>query len=350
MKAVSINDMRRVLPVRLVVLLLMTCLGREGYADPVNTGVRNPASENSGLGYLTAPSLSPGHILRPSSIFVLPVLGVKGTERLDFDFHWGNVWNYKPDQFMIDGEWIRSNFRYSYALKDTLSVGFVVPVIGRTGGFADSAIENFHSVFGLGNSNRETFPRNRSLITVNRQGEVYHVAEGESWGIGDVSAFMALRLTEGSRVFPAISVQGEVFLPSGDQDELRGMGAPAIALSTVASKRLGGSAFLSFLGLGFQYCDADDIAVIKFRNEQFSGLAGVEYQYSKSFCLLVQYLISSPVARDYFAFSEPSHEVSAGIKWRSRRDSSVEIAIVENVAVFQNSADIGIHFAYGRSF
>ena len=338
-----------VLSLRLGAMLCMGCLGRSGNASPVFSGSGSDPGDNTGLGYLSAPSLSPGHILRPSSIFVLPVLGAKGAERLDFDFHWGNVWNYQPDEFMIDGEWIRSSLRYSYALKDTLSVGLAVPIIGRTGGFADSTIESFHNAFKLGNGERDSFPQNKSRIILNAKGESYPVAEGESWGIGDVSAFVAMRITEGTRVRPAITVQGEVFLPSGDQEELRGMGAPAIALSSVASKRLGGSSFISFLGLGFQYCDSDNIGVIEFRDEQFSGLAGLEYQWSKSFCLLVQYLISSPVAKDYYAFSEPSHEVSAGVKWRAGHDSALELAVVENVAVFQNSADIGIHLAFGRS-
>jgi len=330
-----------------ILFIGFTCL--EGNASPVYSEADDIPCENIGLGYLAAPSLSPGHILRPSSIFALPVLGAKGTERMDFDFHWGNVWNYKPNQFMIDGEWIRSSLRYSYALQDTLSVGLAVPMIGRTGGFADSTIENFHSAFGLGNANRTGFPRNRSLVTVNEKGVPYTVAEGESWGIGDVSAFVASCLTEGTRYLPAITVQGEVSLPSGDQDELRGMGAPAISLSSVASKRLGGSPIILFLGGGFQYCESDDMAIIQFYNVQYSGLAGAEYQYSKSFCLLLQYLISSPVAKDYFAFSEPSHEVSAGFKWRWGHDTVLELAMVENIVVFQNSADIGIHLAYGRS-
>jgi hypothetical protein len=332
-----------------VAVLLMGFSCGDGWASPRNVGSGVSADDNTGLGYLTAPSLSPGHILRPSSIFILPMLDAKGTERIDFDLHWANVWNYKSDQYLIDGEWIRSNIRYSYALKDSLSVGLTLPIIGRTGGFADSTIENFHSAFRLGNANRDTTPRNQSLITVTDGGDTYTVVEGESWGIGDVSAFAVTRITDGSSVCPAVTIQGEVSFPTGDQRELRGMGAPALSVSTVASKRLGKSSFIQFLGAGFQYCDSDDITVIRFRNEQFSGLAGLEYQYSGTFCLLIQYLVSSPVAENYYAFSKPCHEVSAGFKWRVGRNTVMELAVVENVVVFQNSEDIGIHLAFGRS-
>jgi hypothetical protein len=249
---------------------------------------------------------------------------------------------------MIDGEWIRSTLRYSYSLKDYVSVGIALPVVGRTGGFTDYMIEDFHNAFQLGNARRDEFPRNRSRVTFRNHQSAYTVAEGESWGMGDISAFMAAQLTQGTVLLPAITVQCEVFSASGDQNELRGNGAAAFALSAVASKRLGASPFVSFMGAGVQYCDSDDILAIEIRDEQYSGMLGLEYHYSPSLGLLVQYLISSPVARNYYAFSEPSHEVSVGFKWHFGRASSLQLAIVENVAVFKNSADIGVHFALGR--
>lgn len=349
MNIFSIKDRSRGSGVRAGIMLAVACGCLAGDPRPVSAGCGDVSGENTGLGYLTAPSLSPGHILRPSSIFVLPTPGAKGAERLDFDFHWGNVWNYTPDKFMIDGEWLRSSLRYSYALKETVSVGVAVPVVGRMGGFTDPAIETFHKSFGLGDGGQKDFPANQSRIAFNTSGATNVVAEGDSWGLGDLSVFGTAQLTPGTHVWPAVTVQAELFFPTGDQDQLRGMGSPAIALSSAASKRLGASPFISFLGLGFQYCDSEDLSVIEFHNEQYSGLVGLEYQYSRTFCLLVQYLISSPVATDYYAFSESCHEVSAGIKWRVENGSSFELAVVENIAVFKNSADIGLHLAYGRN-
>lgn len=62
---------------------------------------------NTGLGYLTAPSLAPGHFLMPASFFVLPEFGINGANRFDVDVHWANVWNYDPDNYVIDTEWVR---------------------------------------------------------------------------------------------------------------------------------------------------------------------------------------------------------------------------------------------------
>jgi len=305
--------------------------------------------DNIGLGYLTAPSLSPGHILRPSSLFVLPAGGPEGSRRIDFDVHWANIWNYEPDEYLIDGEWVRSNIRFSYALKDTLSLGVAVPIIGRTGGFADPLIENFHNTFHFGNANRDEFPQNRYLISAYTNGGSRTIVKGDSWGIGDVSLFMAARISEGNGILPALLVQGQISLPSGDEYELRGLGAPSIAISTVASKRLGGSPFILFGGLGFQYCPADDINGLELHNEEWAGLAGLEYQYTPALSLIAQCLVSSPVAKDYYAFSDPTHEVSVGFKWRVTRHTTMEFAVVENILIFNNSADIGVHLCFGRN-
>ncbi len=305
--------------------------------------------DNIGLGYLTAPSMSPGHILRFSSLFVLPAGGPEGSRRIDFDVHWANIWNYEADEYMIDGEWIRSNIRFSYALEDTLSFGLAVPIIGRTGGFADPLIEQFHNTFHFGNANRDEFPQNRSLISGYTNGGSHIVTEGDSWGIGDVSLFMVSRISNGNGILPAVLVQGQISLPSGDENELRGLGAPSIALSAVASKRLGGSPFILFGGLGFQYCPADDIADLELHHEEWAGLAGLEYQCTSALSLVAQYLGSSAVAKDYFAFSDPTHEVSVGFKWRIMRDTTMEFAMVENILIFDNSADIGVHLCFGRN-
>ena len=263
------------------------------------------------------------------------------------DLHWANIWNYRPDEYLIDGEWIRSNIRLTYAQTDALSYGIAVPIVGRTGGFADPLIEDFHKAFRLGNANRQDFPQNRSLVSIRTDGVDHTIVEGESWGIGDVSGFVSSRLTEGTRVLPAITVQAQVSLPSGDKDELRGTGAASAALGAVVSKRLGDSPFLMFGGVGSEYCPADEIAGVEVHKDDWSGLGGITYEYSPTLSVIAQYLVSSAVAKEAFAFSKPCHEVSVGLKWRVTAQGILEFAVVENVAIFENSADIGVHLCFG---
>ncbi|OGV70322.1 MAG: hypothetical protein A2283_08240 [Lentisphaerae bacterium RIFOXYA12_FULL_48_11] len=314
-----------------------------------DNGTDSVSGSNTGLGYLTAPSMAPGHILLPSSVFVLPAFCARGSSRIDFDVHWANVWNYDPDQYLIDSEWIRSNVRLTYALKDTISAGIAVPIIGRIGGFSDSAIENFHSAFGLGNSHRDEFPRNQSIISVRDNDESRTIVEGNSWGIGDISFFVASCISGGDRILPSLSVQGQVSLPSGNEDELRGIGSSTVGLSAVASKRISKAPLFLFGGVGLQYCIQNNMSSVELQREIWSGLLGVEYQCTPSISLVTQYLGSSRAAEDFFAFSDPCHEVSAGFKWLVTSHTILEFAIVENLFEYENSADIGIHLSFGRN-
>ena len=134
--------------------------------------------------------------------------------------------------------------------------------------------------------------------------------------------------------------------PTGNSDELRGLGALSVAVSVVASKRLGATPLLASLGLGAEYSEANDVLIMTCRNAQYTGLVGLEYQQSRSFSLLLQYLITSPAARDFLPFSEPTHEVDAGFKWRLGRNSVMELALVENLFILENSADVGMHFSF----
>jgi hypothetical protein len=337
-------------PGRFVVVLFLSLVLLGIPADSFAVDGDNDSRDNFGLGYLTAPSLSPGHILRPSSLFVLPVSGPAGSRWVDLDVHWANVWDYAQDKYLIDGEWIRSNVRLTYARTDTLSAGVALPIVGRIGGFADPLIESFHNTFHLGNSHRDEFPQNHALVNVRTDGAIHTVAEGNAWGIGDVSGFVASRISNGTRVLPAITLQAQLSLPTGNKDELQGIGAAALAMGAVASKRLGDSPFIVFGGLGSQYCPSDNIAGLELHRMEWSGLGGVSYQYTPSLALIVQYLGSSPVARDAYAFSDPCHEVSGGFKWRTTDYATLEFALVENVATFKNSADIGAHLCFGLKF
>lgn len=299
-----------------------------------------------GLGYLTSPSSSPGYILRPSSIFLQPGRAKRNSFEGSFDMQWANVWCYDPDHYMLDGEWIRADARIQYGLTDDFSMGVVLPVMGRAKGFADSAIENFHDTFGLSNADREQFPQNQSRIWVKTDdGATRDVAEGESWGIGDVAVFAVMK-NPGWWATPSIMLQCS--LPTGDEEDLEGLGSPSLSLSSVAAKRIGKSPVHAFAGIGVSYCPEDELAGIELNPFVYSGLLGLEYQIASRWSLVTQMLSSSPMAEDFGEFSDPCHELSAGFKWRTGESGIMEFAVVENLFSFKNSSDIAVHFSVGR--
>lgn len=307
----------------------------------------NDNTQNSGLGYLNTPSMSPGHIVHPSSMFLLPNANPDPSLEVFIGLNWANVWNYEPDQYMIDWEWIRSDIRIQYRLTDHITVGIGIPIMERSEGFADSTIGDFHKMAGLSTLQRQ-FPLNQSTSWFISNGETQTFAHGESWGIGDLAIYAVVD-RPGTRSMPSLTMQFQGSLPTGDENEMEGAGAPSFSASGGATKRLGTSPVLAFGGIGLFFCPKDNLASIEMNHLVYSGLFGFEYQYTPSVSFVIQNLSSSAVAKDFYEYDEPCHELSLGAKWKVGEAAILEIAVVENLFVLQNSADIGVHVAFRRT-
>ena len=57
----------------------------------------------------------------------------------------------------------------------------------------------------------------------------------------------------------------------------------------------------------------------------------------------MQYNASSAVAKDYYQFSNSIHELHVGFKKLFADGTQLEVALTENLFVFNNSADVGVH-------
>jgi hypothetical protein len=53
------------------------------------------------------------------------------------------------------------------------------------------------------------------------------------------------------------------------------------------------------------------------------------------------------VAKEYFGFAGPSHEISVGFKWRVTPNTILEFAVVENILIYNNSRNIGANLCLG---
>ncbi len=307
------------------------------------------AEDNVGLGHLDVRSLSPGHLLRPN-------VTLMGTEPLEAGA-WsvraggalGNLWLHNEGAYTIDGEWIALDVRVSRALTESLRLSVALPVLGRTGGFTDGAIEGFHEAFGLGNAGREGHPRNQLLMDMDGDGDGRHV-DSESWGFGDVPVYASWRTTPLGERGPTVLFGGGASLPTGDETNLEGLGVPLWGASVLAFQRIGRSAWTLYGGGSVSYADVEEVFGIRLHQTEASGLLGLQVRIGADTAVLAQYLHTSPVARDYHSFSDSTHELHVGIKRRVGRGTVIELALLENVVRFNNSMDVGAALSVVHSF
>lgn len=116
----------------------------------------------------------------------------------------------------VDGESLRLGLRYQRGIGRDLEWSLELPLLFTGGGVQDSLIENWHSAFGLPNSNRGDAPQDRYRIRYVRDGVTVVDRNKGSNGLGD------LRLGAGYALTEQWALRGLVQLPTGSKNKLTG--------------------------------------------------------------------------------------------------------------------------------
>lgn len=155
---------------------------------------------------------------------VLPVLGqgavlAEDTVESGVTLDWSNEFFQRStsrEDLTLDGESLRATLRYRRGTGDGLEWSVELPLLFTGGGVMDSAIEHWHSAFGLPNSNRGEAPRDRYRIRYVRDGVTLVDLDKGSGGVGD------LRLGAGFQLGEGLTLRALTQLPTGSKSQLSG--------------------------------------------------------------------------------------------------------------------------------
>lgn len=328
-----------------LLLFSRAACAQEGTPQPPpepSDGRSAPAIEDP-LGPLALRSRSPFQMLRLSLTPRIPNFLKKGEWSLQETVTWTNLWAYRPDMYRIDGEITRSATTLSWGFDDWLQLGVEFGVFGKSNGFADSFIEDFHETFHLGNARREEFPRNDFAIHLVRpNGSIFEVRDVDPRiAPEDMIVYAEAPLLEETATSPRLSLGLQLKLPISRSEIYDGdRVVPGLYLS--ACRRF--EDVIVYAAAGAAYHGADEFANIELRPLQGTVLLATEFRVSPQVSLIVQYLLSTGAAREFGEFTRPSNELSFGFKWAVDRRLLFEWALLENLFYFDNSPDFGMHF------
>jgi len=255
------------------------------------------------------------------------------------------------DLFLFDGELVRWTLRTSYGLTDALQLTVDVPVLSRGGGFADSAIESFHSSLGIGNADRELFPQNHFQVFMRFGGhQLYLDGAPANNVIGDVSVELKLRARNRWHGWSAAaSVAAKA--PTGRAASFGGSGNWDGQVAGYASRSLGPGRLhlnLAFTALGgvenMPGFSVDDL---------WTAVAGYEIWSSHhAVNWIAQATWATSVCRSATGsdLSDPAYLLLVGARVPARAHGTLTFAIIENIVQFDNSADLALHIGYAHTF
>jgi hypothetical protein len=317
-------------------------------AEP--SGEFQPLESQLGLGPLQLVSQSPGQSLRLGLVPHTPAELSTGDWRVHVGSTWVNVWS-QGRGYELDYEALASEVLVAHGIDDSFAIE--VGAISRVtfGGAMDGFIQGFHDLLGMDQNGRDEVEDNRNIIRIDptgtQQGVLLSNAELRENRRVFVRVAGLYTISRGGNGWPAISLSGTLQAPIDSSRSYTG-GLLDVSLDLSIAKALGN--WVGYASVAWTRFGADNVYGINLHRSNWAGLGAVEYRMNPDWSLLLQYLVSQGVAPDLYAFSKPSHEVVMGTQVRIGKRTTFQLGLIENVFIFDNSPDFGVHLAVEMRF
>ncbi|MEW6442499.1 MAG: DUF3187 family protein [bacterium] len=314
--------------------------GASGPAAFLNQLVRTgPEYHNRHKGPLLVQGHSLLQLLRLNMLpWATPALE-KGQLELQTTATWVNLWAWKPSGYLVDGEVLRLSFAACYGLLERVQLRLEVPVLYQTGGIMDTFIQGFHDTFGYTQAHRDSFPKNRLRVAFYpRGGGEFRIDDDDAgFFLSDLTLTLRTDLYPGSFYLPAVTVAQVLKVPTGQHEGGGVDGGVTLYLAKRVWKVYG------YFGVQYTRYGQEKILGVAMEPDQWSLLFCLELPLSDRLSLLVQELSNTGVARDFYDFSQSTHELTVGTKIRLSRQMLLELGAIENLFHYNNSPDFGFH-------
>lgn len=247
----------------------------------------------------------------------------------------------RRDLFLFDGGVTRLAVFLRYAASERFELGLELPIISLAGGELDGVIEGFHDAFGLSQSGRLGYPRDRLQVALYLGGETLFVEDDDATsGFGDLVISGKLLLADESEQRPQTAVRLAVKPSTGDG--LLSSGHTEWGVNLVAAKHFSTRAV--YLNAGY-VVSGGWWAMPAIRTADVWSLLVAYEQRLRRASFVIQSLTQSSflAGATTSRLADPSHEVTVGLRFRARRGCASAVSLTENYATFQSSPDLGVH-------
>jgi hypothetical protein len=253
------------------------------------------------------------------------------------------------ESLVLDGETYVVNVALRRGVTDWLELGLDVPLITHSGGFLDSAIKNWHDLWGMSNSKRNGSDGELLFQYENSEVPQYQISSSSS-GIGDVRFSAAVPLQFGANKDDRrMALRLTVKLPTGDEQELRGSGAVDTALAIhlensaqLFGKQIGYTGFAGVLALG-----NGEVLAVRQRDFAPFGGAALTWHANQRVAFTGQFQAHGAcIDSELDELGGSSIQISVGGTYRSpRRRWSMSLALIEDL-VSDATPDMGLYLSF----
>jgi hypothetical protein len=236
---------------------------------------------------------------------------------------------------------------YDYTPQRRLRLGLELPTVFYWGGFLDGFIEGYHRALGLPNGGREQVPQDQVRYQAASRSRTIISRDHSTQGVGDVRLKGAWLLWGAQGA--ALSLLGQLSLPSGDPDKGLGAGGavPALGLAGEMNRgRFSLNANAMYFHLGatslLEPLEPDDV---------WAGSLSLGWAWSDTLTLRAQANGATALARDtgVEGLDNGMLQVLFGLQWVAAKGQLVSIAFAEDL-IYYTSPDFTLSLSWSWSF
>ncbi|MCB2192000.1 MAG: DUF3187 family protein [Deltaproteobacteria bacterium] len=236
---------------------------------------------------------------------------------------------------------------YAYTLHPRVRLGLELPAAFYWGGFLDGFIESYHRALGLPNGGRENAPQDQVRYEATSRGKRIVSQDGATQAVGDLRLKGAWMLWSGRG--PALSLLGQVSLPTGDPDKGLGAGGaiPALGLSgdvPLGRFTLNANAMYFYLGSTtlLDPLEPDDV---------WTGSLSLGWAWSDTLTLRGQLNGASALTggTGVEGLDNAMLQILLGVQWKPSKGQLISLAFAEDL-VYYTSPDFTLSLSWGWTF
>ena len=278
---------------------------------------------------------------QPATLATLP----RGRSGLQLQLSHVNVWAQMAGYF-YDGEWTRLQLRWRVGLGPRDELTLDAGLLARSGGLLDGAIESFHRAFGLTQSRRDRYARNRLRVERHRaDGASSLVLSEADEGVGASKPAIGLRHTlwrgnSGERLLGELTLS----LPLGaTRRQFAARGAELLGGITAGAPLVGPLTLYGAFGATVVLWGHDIYGFGRSAVQKFFFLA-LHCALGPRVQLGLQYLNQDGAVESshYAPLDKTTHEFALGVRALVGAHWSVEFAVIENTVHDANTPDVGV--------
>jgi hypothetical protein len=246
----------------------------------------------------------------------------------------------------LDMEITELDIRFKKNIQDFIELGVDLPFVSFSSGFMDDFLKGYHDAFGFADYGRSNRPENEFLYEVRKKGVLIIKGRNGRIGIGDIKFTFKKPIL---KTDPAISIKGDIELPTGDVKEGYGNGSIDAGIAALIEKKLS-EKFKAYGNLGIVFPgDLKGYEKVELREFIYGG-TGIEAAFWKNLSLLGQLFVQgSPFPKTGISSVDRiAVLLTLGGKYYSGKNS-LEFSFTEDPNT-SGAPDFSLSFSFKRKF